>query len=391
MRWIARGLLAATLAVAPASAHADVRRGPAGDAFYEGPAALGAGRHGDPIWQRPATRPAALRGARANRLLLYRSNSPNGKAIVVSGTVAIPRGRSPRGGWPVLTWGHGTRGLADGCAPSKGYGAFASETRLLERWLARGYAVVRTDYEGLGTPGVHPFLVGRSQARGMLDAVRAARKAYRGIGRRTIVAGESQGGQAALWAAADAPAWTPELRVRGTLAFAPVSQLRQQGELFPTLESAPPSFSAYAAMIMRGVEAVNPGLRIASLLSDRTRPLYPFVDEECQSRLTQPDRFGPVRPREFFREGADLAPALAALEANDAGNLRIRHPVHLAQGTADGTVFKPFTDELVRELRGNGARVAYAEYEGAGHGNDLLEVAAVQRDALAFARRRAGR
>lgn len=390
MRWIAGALLAATLAAAPA-AQADVRRGPAGDAFYAGPAKLGTGKHGDPIWARRATGAAALRGARTNRLLLYRSSSPNGAAIVVSGTVAIPRGRAPRGGWPVLSWGHGTRGLADQCAPSKGYGAFASETRLLERWLARGYAVVRTDYEGLGTPGVHPFLVGRSQGRGMLDAVRAARTAFRGLGRRTVLAGESQGGQAALWAAADAHAWTPELRVRGTLAFAPISQLRQQGQLFPTLESAPPSFPAYAAMIMRGVEAVNPGLRIASLLSDRTRPLYPYVDEECQSRLTQADRFGPVRPREFFRQDADLAPVLAALEASDAGNLRVRQPVHLAQGTADGTVFKPFTDELVEELRANGARVRYAVYEGAGHGHDLLKVAAVQRDALAFARRRAGR
>ena len=46
---------------------------------------------------------------------------------------------------------------------------------LLQRWLKAGYAVVRTDYEGLGTPGVHPYLVGRSEGRSVLDAVRAAR------------------------------------------------------------------------------------------------------------------------------------------------------------------------------------------------------------------------
>ncbi len=379
------------LAAAPA-ASADVRRGPAGDAFYTPPAKLPGKTHGDPIWARGVSaRSAKLRGARTNRLLLYRSTSTNGKTIAVSGTVHIPRGRAPRGGWPVLAWGHGTRGIADSCTPSKGYGTFSSETRLLERWLARGYVVTRTDYEGLGTPGVHPFLVGRSQGRGILDSVRAARRAHRGIGKRVVIAGESQGGQAALWAAADAAPWTPELRVRGTLAFAPISQLRQQGEIFPTLESAPQSFPAYAALIMRGIEAAKPGLSITSILSDRTRPLYPFVDEECQSRLTQDDRFGTVKPKEFFREGADLRPVLAALESHDAGNLRLRQPVHLAQGTADGTVFKPFTDELVKELRANGARVAYGEYEGAGHGHDLLKVPAVQRDALAFAKKRAGR
>jgi acetyl esterase/lipase len=379
------------LAAAPA-ASADVRRGPAGDAFYTPPANLPGKTHGDPIWARGITAPSAkLRGARTQRLLLYRSNSTNGKTIAVSGTVYVPRGRAPRGGWPVLAWGHGAKGIADSCTPSKGYGNYAAETQLLERWLARGYVVTRTDYEGLGTPGVHPFLVGRSQGRGILDSVRAARKAYRGIGKRVVIAGESQGGQAALWAAADAAAWTPELRPVGTLAFAPISQVRQQGEIYPTLESAPGGIAAYAAMIMRGAEAANPGLQITSILSDRSRALYPFVDEECQSRLAQEDRFGGVPPKEFFREGADLKPVLAALETHDAGNLKLRRPVHIAQGTADGTVFKIFTDELVKELRAKGARVAYAEYEGVGHGSDLLKVPAVQRDALAFAKKRAGR
>lgn len=379
------------LAAAPA-ASADVRRGPAGDAFYTPPAKLPGKTHGDPIWARGATGSITLRGARANRLVLYRSNSTNGKAIAVSGTVHVPRGRAPRGGWPVLAWGHGAKGIADGCAPSRGYGNYESERRLLERWLARGYVVTRTDYEGLGTPGVHPFLVGRSQGRGILDSVRAARKLYRGISKRVVIAGESQGGQAALWASADAAAWTPELRKRATLAFAPISQVRQQGEIYPTLESAPsPGIAAYAAMIMRGAEAASPGLQITSILSDRSRAIYPFVDEECQSRLAQEDRFAGVPPREFFREGADLKPVLAALESHDAGNLKLRGPVHIAQGTNDGTVLKGFTDELVKELRAKGARLAYEEYEGAGHGSDLLKVAAVQNDALAFTRKRAGR
>jgi pimeloyl-ACP methyl ester carboxylesterase len=206
-----------------------------------------------------------------------------------------------------------------------------------------------------------------------------------------VIAGESQGGQAALWAAADAKAWTPELRVRATLAFAPISQVRQQGTIFPTLESAPPSIVAYAATIMRGAEAVKPGLDIPSILGERARAAYPFVDVECQSRLTQDDRFGLIKPKEFFREGADLAPVLGELESHDAGNLRIPYPTHIAQGTADGTVLKGFTDELVKELEENGVRVAYPVYEGAGHGSDLLKVPAVQTAALAFTKKRAGR
>ncbi len=391
MRKMAAAVLISSLAAA-APAAAAVPRGPAGDAFYQPPGSLPGKSHGDPIRARGLTGEAVLAGGRTHRLILYRSNSVAGKAIAVSGTLHLPRGKAPRGGWPVLAWGHGTRGLADACTPSKGYGTFAAEDQLLARWLARGYVVARTDYEGLGTPGVHPFLVGRSEGRGILDSVRAARKLFpRKVSRRIVIAGESQGGQAALWAAADAKAWTPELRVLGTLAFAPVSQLRQQGELFPTLESAPKSFTAYAAMIMRGLEAAKPGLAIASILSERTRPLYPFVDEECQPRLTQDDRFGLVKPKEFFREGADLAPILGELESHDAGNLKIRHPVHLAQGTADTTVFKLFTDELVKELKENGVSLAYRVYEGAEHGSDLFGRPAVLADALAFTKRRAGR
>ena len=383
-------LLLVALLAAPA-AHAGTRQGPAGDAFYTPPSPLPGNTHGDAIWARKLTGAAKLRGARSNTLLLYRSTSVNGDPIAVSGTLAVPRGRKPRKGWPVLTWGHGTKGLADPCTPSKGFGGFASETQLLEAWLKRGYAVVRTDYEGLGTPGVHPFLVGRSEARSMLDMVRAAREADRRLSRRVVIAGESQGGQSALWAAAEAPEWTRELKVRGTLAFAPVSQLREQGELFVQIEQPNTSLSAYAAMIMRGVEVADPTLQIASLLTERTQPLYPFVDEECGSRLDDEDRFGSVNANEFFRDDADLSRVLAALEANDAGNLSIASRVHVAQGTADTTVFKAFTDQLVEELRAGGVRLTYKVYEGAGHGSDLLGTPAVRRDALAFTRKRAGR
>lgn len=363
-------------------AEAKVAKGPAGDAFYTPPAKLPGSTHGDAIWQRRTG---------AKTLLLYRSTRVDGKAIAVSGTVELPKGRSPRGGWPLLTWGHGTRGLADSCAPSKGYGNFAEETTLLAAWRKRGYAIARTDYEGLGTPGVHPYLVGRSEARGMLDIARAARRAYPSIGEKVVIAGESQGGQSALWAAAEARKWTPELDVRGTLAFAPISKLADQARIFPTLESSSPNLPAYAAMILRGIDTAYSNLDIASALSDRTRPLYPFVDTDCQTRLEQPDRFGSVKPKEFFRDGADLSPGYAALEANDAGTLKIRTAVHIAQGTADGTVLKPWTDELVQKLRAKGAKVAYETYEGAGHGSDLLRLAKARSDALAFSRRRAGR
>ena len=252
------------LATLPAAADAKVRKGPSGAAFYTPPKGLVKGAHGSPIWARRLTGSAALPGGRRNRLLLYRSTGITGSSTAVSGTLAVPKGRPPKGGWPLVSWAHGTTGIADRCAPSRGGG---SGPPLLERWLKAGYAVVRTDYEGLGTPGAHPYLIGRSEGRSVLDAARAARNLDRRIGKRFVVAGHSQGGQAALFAASLAPAYTRELKLRGTVAFAPASHLAEQSSVLPSL-TAPSPLSGLVALILRGIDVARPGLGVPGALSD---------------------------------------------------------------------------------------------------------------------------
>ena len=220
-RLLLAGIL--VLAAAPvlaAPANAAVRSGPAGTAFYTPPASLPKGPHGTPIWQRKLTGKAVLKSAKSNTLLLYSSQAVDGKTIAVSGTVAVPKGKAPKGGWPVITWAHGTIGIADACAPSI-IGMQANyDSPLLNRWLKAGYAVVRTDYEGLGTPGEHPYLIGVSEGRSTLDMVaRRAQAGHARSARSVVIAGHSQGGQAALFAGSLAKKWTPDLNVRGTVAL----------------------------------------------------------------------------------------------------------------------------------------------------------------------------
>ena len=118
--------------------------------------------------------------------VLYHSRAVDGHDIAVSGVVVAPTGKAPRGGRVVVTWAHGGVGLADVAhlrsrptsRPARP--AFASATRdplipMLQTFLDAGYVVAATDYEGLGTPGLHPILVGESEGRGVLDAARAAR------------------------------------------------------------------------------------------------------------------------------------------------------------------------------------------------------------------------
>ena len=108
---------ALVLPTAPALA-AKPAKAPAGLKFYTPPKKL-TGKHGDLIWSRTLKGSAALTGAARNTLVLYRSTSVAGKAIAVSGTVSIPKGKAPKGGWPVISWAHGTTGAADLCAPSR--------------------------------------------------------------------------------------------------------------------------------------------------------------------------------------------------------------------------------------------------------------------------------
>ncbi len=381
------------LAALPPTASAKVRKGPGGTAFYKPPSHLPGSGHGGLIWARKLSGTAALHGGSSNRLVLYRSTGVKGKAVAVSGTVSVPKGHAPKGGWPVITWGHGTTGIADACAPSRDSASSPAHTLinyaypLLQRWLKAGYAVVRTDYEGLGTPGDHPYLNGRSEAYSMLDAVRAARKLDRSLGRRVIIAGHSQGGQAALWAASLAHKWTPELNVRGTVALAPVSHLAEQSPLLVNLKE-PGGLSGLAAMILRGVDIAAPKLGVPAVLGDRAAAFYPLTLTKCLRQLDAPDAYGSVAPAELLRSGADLTAVLAALSTkDDPEDLTIHTNVRVQQGTADSTVFKAFTDPLVEGYRRRGVPVSYKTYEGVDHGGAVKDAHSAT-DATSYIRSR---
>jgi fermentation-respiration switch protein FrsA (DUF1100 family) len=357
-------LFAALLFAAPA--HAAVPSGPAGTAFYT-PAKAVPSKHGTPIWQRKLTGPAVLKSAKSNTLLLYSSTSTAGKAVPVSGIVSVPKGKAPKGGWPVVSWAHGTTGIADACAPSIVGMPATYDQPLMLKWLKAGYAVVRTDYEGLGTPGAHPYLVGVSEGRSVLDMVRAARSLNKDIGRSLVIAGHSQGGHAALWAASLSKKWTPELKLKGTLAFAPASNIGEQGALLRTL-STPSGISGLAAMIVRGADIANPALGIPNLLSDQAKALYPQIDTKCLGDLSKADSFGGVAPANLFRADADLKPVLATLNANDPEDLKVPGPIQVEQGKNDTTVFPTFTDTLVSDYGKAHLKVTYKTYPGLDHG-----------------------
>ncbi len=328
------------------------RRGPTGVAFYTPPSPIPGKRHGDLIWSR-------------GKLVLYRSTSIAGAPIAVSGTVALPTGKPPKGGWPVITWAHGTTGIADQCAPSRL--SVAATSPLQARWLKAGYAVVNTDYEGLGTAGVHPYLIGNSEGRGVLDIVRAAQQLYPGrLSNKVAIAGHSQGGQSALFAAALAPTWTPELKVQATVAFAPVSHLEDQTGLLASTNIT--SLSGLVAMIIRGDDVADPSANISSLLTPQAAALYPQTLTKCLGDLDKPDSFGSLPLNQMILAGADLSKVIAIQKANDAAFLHIHTAVLIEQGNADTTVFPVYTSQLQNTLVANGVKSTLHTYPDVTHG-----------------------
>ena len=121
------------------------------------------------VGPRPADGPAAWR-------MMYLSESIQGEPIAVTGTAVVPSIAAPDGGRPILSVAHGTTGIADQCAPSHDP---SSDVAAHIRYVNAGYLVAFSDYEGLGTPGRHPYVVGESEGRSVLDAATAAAPAPR--------------------------------------------------------------------------------------------------------------------------------------------------------------------------------------------------------------------
>lgn len=380
--------LLASLGLAAQASAAKPTKGPGGAKFYTPPKNF-SGKHGSLIWQRNAKGITPIDGAASNTLVLYSSRDVNGKKVSASGIVSVPPGKAPKKGWPVITYAHGTTGTADVCAPTRSpatslqapYTTYINPE--LQDWTDAGYAVVRTDYAGLGTPGPHGYLIGADEGHSVLDIVSAARALNPSIGKKFLIAGHSQGGHAALFAAGEAASYAKGLKLRGTVAYAPASHTAEQAELLPAL-TFPSGLSALATLIVEGASTVTDQVQIPAILSDPALAFYPQVNTTCLPQLGASDSLGGLPPSELLRDGADTAPLISVLTANNPA-VTTKAPILLAQGSADTTVFPQFTNLLNNELVDMGNKVDYKVYPGVTHGEIP---AAAEADALAFFQQR---
>lgn len=334
-----------------------------------GVAAAPSGQPGSVVAVEPLPAAAALPGAAEQYRLTYRTADHRGAPRLSSGAVYLPPGRPPDGGWPVVSYAHGTIGLADGCEPSAAGGS-PEEAAYVDRWLGRGYAVVATDYAGLGTPGELAYLDGVAAGHDVVDMVRAARAVVPALSPRWVVAGLSQGGHAALHTARLATAYAPELDYRGAVSLGPPTNLEQ---VFPLGRPGIPNlgvagltkFALFTAVGMRGA---RPDLDLDSYLSPRGRELAAIATQVCTLEVGR--RIGSLPVGELFsRPVDDLRPAMTDyLAVPTSGYDR---PVFLGQGAVDRVVPIPLTLVFAEQLAASRTDLTFRVYPSADHPGTL--------------------
>ncbi|MEW2352195.1 alpha/beta fold hydrolase [Spirillospora sp. NPDC029432] len=335
------------------------------------PAQAAPGQRGKVLDVQPLTNSSALPSARANHLVTYVSESAAGRPIKVTGTVALPKTPPPPGGHPVITWTHGTTGNADICAPSKdtpdgpAHGYLSIGQGYLDKWVAKGYAVVQTDYEGLGTPGGHPYMNGTSAANTAIDMVRAARRVDHRVGRDYFVIGHSQGGHAALFTAA-ARQRPKDVALKGSVALAPGSMTSQTPEYVRSGQPGAQGAMSFLFVILNGAKAADPSLDIDGLLTDEAAAiLRAGRTTACNAQLAELSKT--LAPEKVFKPDADLGPLTAYLRSQEPMGLTLQVPTLVVQGAADTQVTTPATNAVVKDLCSRYKGITYNHYEGADH------------------------
>ncbi|WP_412539001.1 lipase family protein [Longispora sp. K20-0274] len=260
----------------------------------------------------------------------YRSTTALGRPNVVGGTVLVPKGDHP-GPRPVVGYAVGTHGMGDQCAPSRRIAAGAEgESNIIRMFLDKGLAVAVTDYEGLGTPGDHTYVVGRSEGQALLDVVRAAER-LDGLSVESPVAihGYSQGGQAAGWAAELAGSYAPELLVKGSAVGAPPADLVRV--------AAFQDGNSGAGLILAagiGLDAAYPELGLRGYLNPLGMLAVADVRDDCVAELAMKYAFR--RLSTFTTVDVLALPAWRArLDEQRLGGVRPADPVLLYHSPSD--------------------------------------------------------
>ncbi len=328
--------------------------------FYSTPPNLSASKPGDLLRQEAFAGYTLPKGATAVRIL-YHSLDATAHDVATSGVVLIPAGTPPSTGWPVIAWAHGTSGVARLCAPSAMKDVYYGDEGLMPM-VAAGFAVVATDYHGLGTEGPHQYVNKVAQALDVIYSIPAAHAAVRSLGSKWVADGHSQGGLAA-WGVAEAEYGLKDPDYLGAVSVAGVAR---EVDFFSHLSDTP-GVGFYLAFMAAGIHARYPEFNPRDLVSDSVLEHYSDVTTKgCfyygyatyaaapSGTLLRPKWDSSVWIHRFFA-------------GNAVANAPIGGPLFVIAGEADQTVPIAGVRAAVKQMCAAKQPVTFRSYPGLDH------------------------
>lgn len=316
------------------------------------------------------------------RITYLSTNGITGSGLVpVTAEVIFPKGEAPAGGWPIVAWSHGTVGIADSCAPSL-HPYTERNKAYLTAWLNRGFAIVATDYQGLGGEGPHPYLNVRTEAYSVLDSIRAALAGVPGLQNKVMLVGQSQGAGAAFGAAAYAPDYAPALDIRGTVATGiPYMTPEVLKMLLTQKEHTSPKAKkaikqqdpvvAYALLLGASLGNIDPDFKPDEAFTAKAMPAYQSASKMCLGPLMAQIKEDGLTRKNALQPtfGKALSPVFQGMMYP---TLALKQPLFVGTGSADIDVAASSQQALVKAACAAGAMVQAHVYKGLDHSQTVL-------------------
>jgi hypothetical protein len=284
--------------------------------------------------------------------ILYHSRSARGEDVAASGVVLFPYDKKPpAGGWPVIAWAHGSNGVGRVCAPSLmrniGHGTF------LAMYVNLGYAVVATDYTGLGTNFRNAFLDGPSNATDVINSIPAARAAVPELGARWIVMGEAEGGLTAVAVAAK----ENEIRDPDYLGAIAISDVASAKEIYG--HSTAGASRLMLTSLAYGIKTVYPEFQVTAMLTEKALALYHDIDQTCSEPKATPD----LSPNQIVKPGWESNTFVRQyFERNDPADATAYGPILVISGATSPASLAPMTGQTISRMCKQGDRVQWERY-----------------------------
>ena len=300
-------------------------------------------------------------GMTATRILYHTRTASNADTLA-SGVVLVPYGQPPKDGWPLLAWAHGTSGVANNCAPSLMKSLFYNWEGLYE-YVILGYAVVATDYSGLGTEGRHAYIDMLSNATDVVNSVPAAHAAVPNLSKKWLVIGHSQGGLASL-GVAELEAGLKDPNFLGTISLAGASDL--EDGIRSAMEVRMPVLNGLMAFWIYGVKTLFPDLNLQDVLTNQAFAVYQAsVENGCSAAS---GAFAVLPTNEMLRSGWDQNKYVKEfLARNRPGTQPTYGPLFLVSGGDDVLFTELASQKIFQRLCRAGSVAERKVYPGLGH------------------------